>query len=136
MRLRTRTIRLRLTLIYGGVFLVSASALLTLGYLLVRHNLDRHHSFRAEIDGLGAAVYHSLFGKPLAANGSRRAFLAGHQRFDSYRELMPRLTPALRKLENCEFTGIKHGRESLERAVATLTVLGAFFTNQSVGSSA
>jgi len=88
MRLRTRTIRLRLTLIYGGVFLVSASALLTLGYLLVRHNLDRHHSFRAEIDGLGAAVYHSLFGKPLAANGSRRAFLAG--------------TPALRLLQRAD----------------------------------
>jgi signal transduction histidine kinase len=83
MRLRTRTIRLRLTLIYGGVFLVSAAALLTLGYLLVRHNLDRHHSFRDEIHGLGAAVYHSLFGRPLAANGSRRAFLAGYHQATS-----------------------------------------------------
>jgi signal transduction histidine kinase len=83
MRLRTRTIRLRLTLIYGGVFLVSAAALLTLGYLLVRHNLDRHHTFRDEITGLGAAVYHSLFGRPLAGNGSRRAFLAGYQQATS-----------------------------------------------------
>jgi signal transduction histidine kinase len=83
MRLRTRTIRLRLTLIYGGVFLVSAVALLTLGYLLVRHNVDRHHTFRDEINGLGAAVYHSLFGRPLAANGSRRAFLAGYHQATS-----------------------------------------------------
>jgi signal transduction histidine kinase len=83
MRLRTRTIRLRLTLIYGGVFLVSAVALLTLGYLLVRHNLDRHHTFRDEIGGLGAAVYHSLFGRPLAANGSRQAFLAGYHQATS-----------------------------------------------------
>ena len=78
MRLRTRTIRLRLTLIYGGVFLVSAVALLTLGYLLVRHNLDHHHTFRDEINGLGAAVYHSLFGRLPAPPGSRRAFLAGY----------------------------------------------------------
>ncbi|HEX3802977.1 MAG TPA: HAMP domain-containing sensor histidine kinase [Solirubrobacteraceae bacterium] len=79
MRLRTRTIRLRLTLIYGGVFLVSAAALLTIGYLLVRHNLARHHSFRDEVDGLGAALYRELFGKPPATpNGNERAFQAGY----------------------------------------------------------
>jgi signal transduction histidine kinase len=79
MRLRTRTIRLRLTLIYGGVFLVSAAALLTVGYLLVRHNLDRHHSFRDEVDGLGAALYRELFGHaPVPPNGNERAFQAGY----------------------------------------------------------
>ena len=83
MRLRTRTIRLRLTLIYGGVFLVSAVALLTLGYLVVRHNLDRHHSFRDEIGGLGAAGYRSLFGRLPATTGSRRAFQAGYHQATS-----------------------------------------------------
>ena len=33
------TIRLRLTLLYGAVFLVTGAVLLTIGYLLVRHNL-------------------------------------------------------------------------------------------------
>jgi signal transduction histidine kinase len=46
------------------VFLTSAIALLTVGYLLVRHNLDRHHTFHDEASGLGAALYRSLFGGP------------------------------------------------------------------------
>ncbi|MGZ4307446.1 MAG: hypothetical protein ACXVSL_21565, partial [Solirubrobacteraceae bacterium] len=33
------TIRLRLTLLYGTVFLVTGAALLTIGYALVRHNI-------------------------------------------------------------------------------------------------
>jgi signal transduction histidine kinase len=85
MRLRARTIRLRLTLIYGGVFLVSSAALLTLGFLLVRHNLDHHHSFRSEVVGLGTALYHSLFGRPPGPpSPSVRAFQAGyHQAVDA-----------------------------------------------------
>jgi signal transduction histidine kinase len=80
MRLRARTIRLRLTLIYGGVFLISTVALLTVGYLLVRQNLAHHHSFRAEVDGLGAALYRRLFGRPpLPPNASIRAFQAGYR---------------------------------------------------------
>ncbi len=51
MRLPTRTIRLRLTLIYGAVFLVSAAAMLTIGYLLVRHTLTHHHHFRDDFTG-------------------------------------------------------------------------------------
>lgn len=79
MRLRARTIRLRLTLIYGGLFLVSSAALLTLGYLLVRHDLAHHHSFRSEVVGLGSALYHSLFGRPPAPpSPSIRAFQAGY----------------------------------------------------------
>ena len=85
MRLRARTIRLRLTLIYGGVFLISTAALLTVGYLLVRSNLAHRHSFRAEVGGLGAALYRSLFGRPpLPPNASIRAFQAGyHQAVDA-----------------------------------------------------
>jgi signal transduction histidine kinase len=79
MRLRARTIRLRLTLIYGGVFLVSSAALLTVGYLLVRHNLHQDHGFRSEVVGLGAALYHSLFGRlPRPPAPAARAFQAGY----------------------------------------------------------
>jgi signal transduction histidine kinase len=82
---RARTIRMRLTLIYGGVFLISAAALLTVGYLLVRHNLDHRHSFRAEAVGLGAELYRDLFGRPPAQlTPSVRAFQAGyHQAVDT-----------------------------------------------------
>src|SRR5579859_4941190 len=79
MRLRARTIRLRLTLIYGSVFLVSSAALLTVGFLLVRHNLDHHHSFRSEVVGLGSALYRSLFGRPPGPPlPDVRAFQAGY----------------------------------------------------------
>ncbi len=41
------TIRLRMTVLYGVVFLVTGAVLLTLGYLLVRHNLNAAADFRA-----------------------------------------------------------------------------------------
>jgi signal transduction histidine kinase len=76
---RARTIRLRLTLIYGGVFLVSSAALLTVGFLLVRHNLDHHHTFRSEVVGLAQSVYRSLFGRPPGPTlPNVRAFQAGY----------------------------------------------------------
>ena len=79
MRLRARTIRLRLTLIYGGVFMISSAALLTVGFLLVRHNLDHHHSFRSEVVGLAQSVYRSLFGRPPGPPAPDiRAFQAGY----------------------------------------------------------
>jgi signal transduction histidine kinase len=82
---RARTIRLRLTLIYGGVFLVSSAALLTVGYLLVRRNLGHRHTFRSEAVGLAQTVYHSLFGRPLRPFAPDiRAFQAGyHQAIDA-----------------------------------------------------
>ena len=36
-----RTIRFRLTVLYGLVFLITGAILLTIGYALVRHNLER-----------------------------------------------------------------------------------------------
>ncbi len=45
MRWPKPTIRLRLTALYGAVFLVTGAVLLTLGYLLVRHNLDARPDF-------------------------------------------------------------------------------------------
>ncbi|MFZ0040560.1 MAG: HAMP domain-containing sensor histidine kinase [Solirubrobacteraceae bacterium] len=47
------TIRLRLTILYGIVFLISGAALLTIGYLLVRNNLDTHQTLRTELRRLG-----------------------------------------------------------------------------------
>jgi signal transduction histidine kinase len=43
------TIRLRLTALYGLVFLVSGAVLLTIGYELVRHNLNGPADYRDEV---------------------------------------------------------------------------------------
>jgi len=49
LRLPAPTIRLRLTLMYGLVFLVTGALLLTIGYELVRHNLNGGGSYRDEV---------------------------------------------------------------------------------------
>jgi signal transduction histidine kinase len=46
MRWPAPTVRLRLTVLYGVVFLITGAVFLTLGYLLVRHNLDAGANFR------------------------------------------------------------------------------------------
>ncbi len=54
MRLPAPTVRLRLTVLYGLVFLVSGAVLLTIGYELVRHNLNGGlGNFRQELQRLG-----------------------------------------------------------------------------------
>jgi signal transduction histidine kinase len=50
---RARTIRLRLTALYAGVFLICGAALLTIGYLLVRRNLEGHHPLHVALRRLG-----------------------------------------------------------------------------------
>ena len=52
-RLPAPTIRLRLTLLYGLVFLVTGAVLLTIGYVLVRHNLNQPSDYRNELRKLG-----------------------------------------------------------------------------------
>ncbi len=47
------TVRLRLTALYGVTFLVTGALLLTIGYLLVRHNLSTRPNFRGEMQRLG-----------------------------------------------------------------------------------
>jgi signal transduction histidine kinase len=47
------TIRLRMTALYGLVFLVTGAVLLTIGYELVRHNLNGPGHYRAELQKLG-----------------------------------------------------------------------------------
>jgi signal transduction histidine kinase len=50
------TIRLRLALLYGAVFLVTGAVLLTIGFLLVRDGLTDHHSLRDTLRVLGRPV--------------------------------------------------------------------------------
>jgi signal transduction histidine kinase len=52
-RLPAPTIRLRMTLLYGLVFLVTGAVLLTIGYELVRHNLNGTSDYRNELRRLG-----------------------------------------------------------------------------------
>ena len=56
----TRTIRLRLTALYGSVFLVFSAGLLTIGYLVARADLDGHRPFNEAIKRLGLHP-HGLF---------------------------------------------------------------------------
>jgi signal transduction histidine kinase len=55
-RMTRPTIRLRLTVLYGLLFLITGAVLLTIGYLLVRHNLSARPDFRRELRRLGIAV--------------------------------------------------------------------------------
>ncbi len=48
-----RTIRFRLTVLYGLVFLITGAILLTIGYALVRHNLGTRPNIRAALQKLG-----------------------------------------------------------------------------------
>jgi len=59
-----RTIRLRLTALYGTVFLVTGAGLLTVGYVFVRSNLRTHHSLRSELLRLGIHPVRGEFGFP------------------------------------------------------------------------
>ena len=53
------TIRLRLTVLYGLVFLITGAVLLTIGYVLVRHNLDARGNVRQELRRLGLPAFTS-----------------------------------------------------------------------------
>jgi signal transduction histidine kinase len=64
LRMPAQTIRLRLTALYGTVFLITGGALLTLGYVFVRTNLRTHHSLRAELERLGIEPTRGEFGFP------------------------------------------------------------------------
>src|ERR1700733_4686170 len=61
-RLPPPTIRLRLTALYGLVFLITGAVLLTIGYELVRHNLNGAETYRNELRKLGLAP--QVFSRP------------------------------------------------------------------------
>jgi signal transduction histidine kinase len=73
------TIRLRLALTYGAVFLLTGAGLLTVGYLLVRNHLEARPDFHSELRKLGVLPsLGSLGGPPGTGPGSplREVFAA------------------------------------------------------------
>ncbi len=72
------TVRLRLTALYGIVFLITGAALLTIGYVLVRHNLAARADFRATLRRLGlpAPQVAPFFGQSRISAGSAPATVA------------------------------------------------------------
>jgi signal transduction histidine kinase len=64
-----RTVRLRLTLLYGGMFLVSGAALLAITYVLVVHN-TKGFIFSSQ-NGLAGTVVGSPYGAPRSASGGQ-----------------------------------------------------------------
>jgi signal transduction histidine kinase len=81
MKFRARAIRMRLTLTYGSVFLLTGAVLLTVGYLLVRHNLDARHPFHNNARKLAFEQLDPHFSPPAGAgppkvNAALRAALA------------------------------------------------------------
>jgi signal transduction histidine kinase len=76
LRMPAPTIRLRMTALYGLVFLVLGAVLLTIGYELVRHNLNGPGDYRRELQRLGI-VPHGFFDRqPPGAPGSTGARIA------------------------------------------------------------
>jgi signal transduction histidine kinase len=81
MKFRARAIRMRLTLTYGVVFLLTGALLLTIGYLLVRHNLHDRHSVHQNARKLAFEQLDPHFTLPAGAgppkvNAALRAALA------------------------------------------------------------
>jgi signal transduction histidine kinase len=75
-RLPAPTIRLRMTALYGVAFLILGAVLLTIGYELVRHNLNGPGDYRRELQRLGI-VPQGFFGRPPSgAPGSTGARIA------------------------------------------------------------
>jgi len=82
MRWPAPTIRLRLTVLYGVVFLITGAVLLTLGYFLVRHNLDARGNFRQVLSHLGikSPLPEPPAGNPFGFLGSATASVAAAYR--------------------------------------------------------
>jgi signal transduction histidine kinase len=76
------TIRLRLTATYGVVFLLTGAVLLTIGYALVRHNVDGGRTLHQELEKLGLAGPGPVFG--------------GHIGFGVYGSIISKLRDQLR----------------------------------------
>ncbi len=70
------TIRLRLALLYGAVFLATGAVLLTVGYVLVRNGLRDHHQLTTTLRRLGKPADHLLSRALGAAPGSPEVRLA------------------------------------------------------------
>jgi signal transduction histidine kinase len=88
------TIRLRLTALYGLLFLITGAVLLTIGYVLVRHNLGAGGNFRGELRKLGLAPPPgaTFFGRPFVLRpGSPEASFAAAVRAQLRSDALHRL---------------------------------------------
>ena len=86
------TIRLRLTVLYGLVFLLTGAVLLTIGYVLVRNNLGANGDIRNELHKLGLAP-------PEGTGFYRRVLVPGSPEFSFAAALRAQLrSDALHKL--------------------------------------
>jgi signal transduction histidine kinase len=88
-RLPAPTIRLRLTLLYGLVFLVSGAVLLTIGYELVRHNLNGlndNGAYRDELRRLGLPT--PPIGRPPGFDASILQAIRAQLRTDALHRLL------------------------------------------------
>ena len=103
MRWPAPTIRLRMTVLYGVVFLITGAVLLTLGYLLVRHNLDAGANFREvrrELQKLGvlpaaAPLRNSFRFAPGSPEASVAAAVRAQLRTDALHRLLVEYVLAL-----------------------------------------
>jgi signal transduction histidine kinase len=68
-----RTVRLRLTLLYGGVFLVSGAGLLVITYLLVEHRLQSQRVTHGPIPPGAPSGLGGIVSAPVSARSSMRA---------------------------------------------------------------
>jgi signal transduction histidine kinase len=73
------TIRLRLTALYGVVFLITGAVLLTIGYVLVHNNLNTHQGLRAELERLGLHPAAGGFGFPAGSPETKVAHAVRQQ---------------------------------------------------------
>ncbi|MBV9421280.1 MAG: HAMP domain-containing histidine kinase [Solirubrobacterales bacterium] len=86
------TIRLRLTVLYGLVFLITGALLLTIGYLLVRHNLGARGDIRQELRKLGVSqgpvVGHQLLFRPGSPEAAVATAIRNRLRNDALNQLL------------------------------------------------
>jgi signal transduction histidine kinase len=89
LRLPPPTLRLRLAALYGALFLITGAVLLTLGYLLVRHNLDEAPGTRQALLRLGIPT--RVVGPPRFFPGSPEARLVAAVRAQLRADALHRL---------------------------------------------
>jgi signal transduction histidine kinase len=80
----SRTVRFRLTATYGVVFLLTGAVLLTIGYALVRHNINGPDNFAKDYRSLVPEPPHRPFVEPFGPTATLRSLVrAEHQQFVS-----------------------------------------------------
>jgi signal transduction histidine kinase len=88
LRLPPPTVRLRLTALYGALFLITGAVLLTLGYLLARHNLDRPPDTRAALARLGIVPRRPFRFNPNSPDARLAAAVRAQLRADALHRLL------------------------------------------------